>query len=244
MISGDAYLGSSNPNDFAYWGRNLTQSSGTQSASPDSFWGLNNYSNNVDSIAKLSGSEYTKYAAKVASLQGEASLMTTSQSTEYQLGLSNYYLSRSDITNGAASDQSGQYPEGKIWVIKRTSSTQDLRITQSFSYHGKGTIIVTGNLTIDPGVKITPADSNSKLGFIVQNNTTFGGNNRVWAAILSLGSSGFIFGGNNIDLVGSFVGFDFNFYNWGNIRFFYDKSLNDNWPPGFGDLNMPYSAEN
>ena len=61
-------------------------------------------------------------------------------------------------------DDASKYPEGKTWVI-----AHDLDLTKSGStitYYGVGTIIVKGNINVDPSIKIVAGDNQSKLGII------------------------------------------------------------------------------
>lgn len=237
-LSGDAYLGDIDPNNFSYWGRNLTQGSGT-ATNPDSFWSVNN----ANAQASFSGDEFVKYAAKIKELQGEAASAIASHINNGPP----VYLQSDNINSAPASSAViDNYPNGKVWVVNGNITISS---AHPVSYYGIGTIIINGNLTINSGGKITAADSSSKLGIIVLGNVTISGNNTVESAILAGGSSltggDFVFSGNNVNLIGSFVAKGFTNLNArSNIRFYYDRRLDSAWPPGFRDLKMPHASEN
>ena len=238
MIAGDAYLGNMDPNNFSYWGRNLVQSS-TGDSGAGSFWGVNDYAINPEAQASFSGVEYGKYKEKIIELTGEASTATDLSPSPWYLQTSHSSIGTNGINNS--------YPQGKIW--KYPQNPGNLTISSSKQFSGKGTIIVRGNLTIDAGVNIEPADADSILGLIVLGNVTIGGNNTINASIFAakndLTGGNISFSGNNVDLIGSFVAKNFtNIDSASNIRFYYDKKLNASWPPGFGYLDMPQPKEN
>lgn len=239
MLIGDAYLGNLNPNDFAYWGRNLTQ--GSQSASSESFWGVGNYIMNPDAQASLSSADYLKYKNKIDNLKNEATPEAGSLDNNaiWNLQAESAATIGTDLNNLAAS----KFPEGRVW-----KADNDLDIDDSKTYNGKGTIIVPGDLIIEEGVTIKPRDKSSVLGIIVYGDVVFKGSNKIQASMISLGVNmaftGMSFDGGDVDLVGSFVAKSFNFGGHSNIRFYYDKSLSNAWPPGFGDLKMPHPSEN
>jgi hypothetical protein len=243
-LVGDAYLGNwdnitSNPNNFAFWGRNLTTGNSSNTSSDD-YWGLKNYTNGSSAQANLSSTAYTQYKAKVNELKGEAS--------DQQAGVLNlggtYHLQADNI--GISPNKTADYPNGKLWHV----TTPDVTLGNDIKFDGVGTIIIDGNLTINSGVDITPVsgDTTAMLGFIVYGNVFIKGNNTIQTPIISLGTNnGIQFDGNNVNLIGSFVG---NFTNLvagnvkSNLRFYYDRRLDSGWPPGFRYLNMPHPSEN
>lgn len=228
VILGDAYIGSGLTN-FEYWGKNLGLSK--DAAKPDSFWGVGGYQMNQDAQAKLSGSEYVKFASKIDRATGEAT------PTGAIAGASNLFLEANDIN--IAPNSSGIYPEGKVWKV---DGAGNLTITSDVTYSGKGTIIVPGDLTINSGKDITAFDDNGRLGFIVKGSVTIKGNNEIEAAILSY--SNINVNGNTVTLTGSFAAKDFpNLSSRSNIIFKYDYGFDTAWPPIFGDLIMPSAKE-
>jgi len=233
LVVGDVSLGGMDPNDFAYWGRNLAQGSGA-SSSTDSFWGLNNYTN----TQSFSTDKFKQYAAKITALEGEGAPLANGSLTGA------IYLQSDSIGTAPASGVQDKYPNGKVWYYGR-----NLAVSSPIQFSGKGTIIVDGNLTIDANQNIKPADADSTLGIIVLGNVIFSGDNTVDAAIFAAGSTltggDMRFNGDDVNLIGSFVAASFTgIPGRSNISFYYDKNLGSNWPPGFGDLNMPQPTEN
>lgn len=243
LLVGDAYLGGMDPTNFAYWGRNLTQNSGaTYGTSSDSFLGINysdpnSYNKNAQASLDSTGTEYLKYKAKIDLAKSEATVASATISTPGKWFLqSNGGGTGNDIENN--NEVLTKYPDGRIW-----KSSGDLTLTGAFTYQGKGTVIVQGDLTISANTSILPSDVTSRLGFIVYGNVTIVGNNNIQAAILSLGGSGITIQGSNVNLLGSFVATDFSIPATGNTRIYYDPALDTAWPPGFKDLKMPHPVE-
>lgn len=237
-LVGDAYLGSSNFNDFAYWGRNLVQGRG--SGSSEAFWGLSDYT--MDNLAQVNSSsdEYKQYLAKIKELQGEAKEINSSNVS------SKIFLQSENINIDSVSAILEKYPNGKVWYVDR-----DVTLSSSVAYSGIGTIIINGDLTLNNAQNIKPVGSGDMLGIIVRGNLNLKGNNTIQAAVFSLDKEtppsdyGINFEGNNIDLIGSFVSGKVNGLTaYNNIRFYYDKRLDSGWPPGFRYLNMPHPTEN
>lgn len=242
MIVGDAYLGGSNPNydpnNFAFWGRNLTQSSGA--SSQESYWGLGGYVMNPNSQSLLSGTSYDQYKSKIDDLKTQATPITSSL-----VGATNWYLQGSDT--GLTTDNSNpptdanKYPEGKVWIYNDFGKPA----LGSVIIHGKGTIIFTRGFSVSSGANITKSAPTDSLGLITTNRgVEFIGNNQIYAAVFSSGS---ISVGANSKFYGSFVAPTFNI-NGGDLvhsndQFFYDYKLDNNWPPGFRYLNMPHPEE-
>jgi hypothetical protein len=248
-IQGDAYSGSDFLKNFAFWGRNLAQSS-----DPDvgitATWRLGSYILNPEAQSTWGQTEFNKYDAKLRSLASEATVINANALNAYN----EWYLTgEGDHIYDVDSKDQSKYPDGKTWIVKG-----DLTISSSKTYHGKGTIFIDGNLTIDPGVKInhSTGDTNSQLGIVVlskkSDGTGGGGEARISSnvvlncAMLTYKTINLQHGGvnNNISLSGSFVSADFSVHPQSvNIRFSYDYNLSQNWPPGFRYLNMPQAEE-
>lgn len=168
IITGDTY-GSIDYSKFSFWGNNMSTQKG--SGSTDALWNLKNYTLNsgsqsawLDPITGKDTPAFTQYYDKVTKLAANATIITDAQITSIKAG-SHIYLQSSNIMN-PATDQSTQYPEGKTWIIGH-----DLILdtpNKTITYHGKGTIIVKGNITLADGVKIKtdPVDLNAKLGIM------------------------------------------------------------------------------
>lgn len=260
MIVGDAYLGNMDPNNFSYWGRNLVQNSGTNATSTDSFWGMNNYTNNPNAQANMSGSEYETYIKKIVNLGTEAQVIGPAD----LYGNTSWYLQGSTGLTENGNLDAPKYPNGKVWSVNTGSTgTIDLTANTTYTYYGKGTLIIRNpsnnafDLRFLDGTKLIAGTPDSRLGIMVVdgNDTIFSGNNQVQATMLCYSplddpaeGGNFNFNGDNIDLIGSFVAEDFINLTGANarsnIRFYYDKGLDSSWPPGFRDLNMPHPTEN
>ncbi|MDD4877132.1 MAG: hypothetical protein PHQ86_08415, partial [Dehalococcoidales bacterium] len=247
-LAGDAYLGNMDSSNFSYWGRNLVQ--GTGSSSNESFWGVGNYSLNPDAQASLNvnGAEYKQYKAKIDTLTGEAIASGSVANSDLN-------LQRSNITSAASTDESADYPGGKIWKIADYTNNYHcgdgtLPGSCAITYHGKGTIILPkafiaaygsdSQMYIYKDIKPAAGDSNARLGYITDRNVNISDNVTVQATIFTTGT---ITIGNNVTMIGSFVASNFNITG-NNVRFLYDKGLSTSQPPGFGYLKMPHSSEN
>ena len=166
-VIGDTF-GKIDYSKFAFWG-NSTSSSG------DSAWSTSGYAINPDSQSswlQTSGStttdsaSYATYYAKVRGLADNAASLTDANISSMNGSFSSQiYLQGSDIMDSISkNDDASKYPEGKTWVI-----AHDLDLTKSGStitYYGVGTIIVKGNINVDPSIKIVAGDNQSKLGII------------------------------------------------------------------------------
>ncbi len=264
LIVGDSYLGSSDLDNFAYWGRNLTETGGGVGASGlnETFWGLTGYTPSANARATLdtASSSYQEYIRRITELKNEAQRISISD-----LNNSATWWLQSDSTIGSGTNNTAKYPNGKVWLVTKPANVQPFELSGSHTFNGIGTIIFESTLSIGSGVTIKPFNNSSeyKLGLITVNHpddatkTTGGinlsGNNTIFAAIFSAGSllnsspipssSNFTFNGDNVNLAGSFVSRNFNFNARSYIRFYYDKRFSDGWPPGFRYLNMPHPTE-
>jgi hypothetical protein len=250
LIVGDAYLGSSDPTKFAYWGRNLTQSGPGKPASADSFWGIGNYTMNPNSQSLLSGNSYAQYTSKIQTLMAQATPITSIPSS------ATLYLQSSSATMSGSNDDANKYPEGKVWKIMNGNNLAACNFNSStYYFSGLGTIICNG-ITVGSGTTIsrTTGSNTSSLGLIDASDSSaftgsgvsFAGNNQIYAAVFSsksinvnLNSSFYgsfvapVFYGNGANLPGAIT----------NTQFYYDYKLDSNWPPGFRYLNMPHPQE-
>lgn len=235
IVTGDVYLGSGGLDSLEYWGRNLAQGNGTFG---NAFWNISG-SPSGNSQSSMSGSPFVDFKDKINQLKSEARTLSSNPTSTAHLQSSNIELPPNGLTTF---DDSNKYPEGKIWY--KNSNTTLGNVT----YHGKGTIIVQGNLNINGDIE--PADNNSRLGIIVIGGTvTIAGNKTVRASILSVKNGavggGITFGGNNTSIIGSLVAEgNVGMTNRVNIRITYDRLLDSYWPPGFRTLNIPKLFEN
>lgn len=231
LIVGDAYLGALDPNNFAYWGKNLVENDPSHNASTNSYWGVGSYTNAL-------ASDLASYQKNIDSAKSEAVTISASLPT------TPWYLqgSGSSLIDSTSSDAS-KYPNGKVWKV---SGNVSIPANAAMSYSGKGTIIIDGNLWISDKANILPANADSRLGIIVLEPHTImvESHNKIQATIL--GFSDFNIG-SNCTLTGSFVAKNFPTLGptvqTANTRFIYDTGLNKSWPPIFGELKMPHASE-
>lgn len=238
IVSGDVYGSLDN---FAFWGRNLHQSKDTTTPTSDATWKIKGPIN-TNAQASWSGAEFSEKLRTINTLAAKGQTISASDISTP----TTWYLQSSSELIGINLAGSNKYPEGKVWVVNG-----DLTLTAktTYTYSGRGTIIVKGYLTIDDGAKLVPSNQSSdSLGIIVLNksetvlsNITASGNNNIEAVIL--GQNSFTVNDNNSTFVGSFVAKTFSGMSGSNIRFFYDYDLDENWPPGFRSLNMPTAKE-
>lgn len=233
LIAGNAHLGAANLDNFAYWGRNIVSTEGSTFGS-EAFISIGGYKTSTASQATLDTSsvEYQNYLDKTNILFGEGKSVPAN-------GLSGtvWGLQAKDQFNSTLKDDAPIFPDGKVWKI---SGDVNIAPNTTITYNGIGTVIIDGNLSIGSGVKIRSLNSGDRLGIIVINShdVSFGGGNTIDLALFDDGIV--TIGGSNSEFIGSFVGRDFNFGGGSNNRFYYDKNLDDGWPPGFRDLNMPH----
>jgi hypothetical protein len=167
-IVGDVF-GPIDYSKFSFWGNNISITSDTTAGNAsDASWNLKNYPINSGSQSawvKTDGTNtdaFNQYYDKVKKLADNATTISSSDITTI-IGGHDIYLQQSKI-NGGGVAESALYPEGKTWVVDG-----DLVLNSTVTYHGKGTIIVKGNITVGSGVKIIPALSDpnaNKLGIM------------------------------------------------------------------------------
>ncbi len=79
---------------------------------------------------------------------------------------------------------------------------------------------------------------------VEKGNCAFAGNSTIKAVFFCQNDFAIINNGNNADFTGSFVARAFNLPEISkNIRFYYQANLDNKWPPGFRELNLPYVIE-
>ena len=236
IIIGDSYSGSSDLNNFAYWGKHLAISKGSVENS-DAYWGIGNYTLNSDVQASLdvNSAEYTKYKSKIDTLSGEASPVNGGLSS------SNWFLQGNTLSTVATSQDKAKYVEGKVWDAG-SNLTLPQGVNSNFTYNGNGTIIVSsGKLKIKDNTTLKSASSGDHLGIIVLGDVEIGANCDIQASIFSTGT--IKMNGDGTTMTGSFVAQSFSGMNKQNLRFYYDYNLSDSWPPGFRYLNMPHPGK-
>lgn len=235
-IIGDAYSIGNYLNNFAFYGRNLSKSSGTKLGSGYS-WGIEKYQFNDQAQSSYSHAQSAYYKNRIKQLASEASIISHPSILE---SARSWYLQK-DGYIGTGNNSSTKYPEGEVWSVSgRTVSLG------SVAYRGVGTIIINASkeVVIKEGAEIVPADSQSFLGIIVRGGKlTFEGNNKIQAAVFveddSIKSNEGVTV-DNITAIGSFAAENFDFgSNARGIRFYYDYRLDSGWPPGFRYFNMP-----
>lgn len=244
-VVGDAYLGSSDPNNFAFWGKNLVQGGTGSTASNESYWGFGNYALNPEAQVNLEGDKYHTYIDNVVNMGREAQVVTGDDISANKT----WYLQGSNLF-APGNSEVDKYPEGKVWSVN-TDGVGEIDLDGTYTYWGVGTLVIRNpsadgdDLKFNLETKLTPGDSQSRLGIMVvdDNEVIFSGNNRIQAAILCYTTPAnpgrFTFSGDNVNLIGTFVGKNFDeFTTRSNIRFYYDKGLRDSAPPGFGNMNF------
>jgi hypothetical protein len=159
IIAGDSKSGNNaSLSDFAYWGRNLAQTSGTANISSSATWKMGGYT--VDSNSQA-GSDQTDYNNKINQLMQNGTVITASE-----LQSEPWYLQTSGSSIHVGPSVDPMYPEGKVWVVKG-----DVTLSTSITYYGIGTIIITGNLIVGDHVDILASDGKvDKLGIIILGN--------------------------------------------------------------------------
>lgn len=248
IIAGDVY--GMDPNNFAYWGRNLHQISGsTLPTNSDASWKVAS-SMNQSAQANWDGPKFNSYINKIKTLKLEGSRI----SNRAQFDGLNWVLNNTSIlppdgtgtlANTTVTNSDALYPEGRIWyancaISSVCNDTSYIQFNSSHAYKGKGTLIFEGNLNFGENVKIKKSSTNpdSRLGIIVIGNVTFFGSNDIDAAVFATGTINIK--KNNNKLTGSFVARNFTIDSTNNnMQIFYDYGLDSAWPPGFKYFDMP-----
>lgn len=236
-IVGDAYSTGNYLNNFAFYGRNLSKSSGSRLGTGYS-WGTAGYTINHEAQSSYQDAQKAYYQQRISQLASEATNVDS-----ILLNGGSWNLQGQVFNNLASTVQSNQYPEGKVWRTLTRGTALD-----SIEYKGVGTLIIetTGNdVVLKRNATILPKDNDktSFLGIIVTGGgrLIFKGNNKIQAAVFvedgNIGDGQTV---SNISAVGSFAAKEFNFASSSTgIRFFYDYRLDNGWPPGFRYFNMP-----
>jgi hypothetical protein len=232
IIIGDAYTDGNYLNNFAFYGRNLNQSS--RSSVPGDFytWELKNYALNPQAQASFSNEQRAYYNNRVNIIRGEGQEASEgSVRNNHNLW---YLQGKSNLSDN--NSEADIYPEGKIWTIGSGSDGQ-VNLAGEYRYRGVGTLVVDGNLVVSGGSSIL-ASGQSSLGIIVTGNLTIRGNVRLNSTIFCLGTISVM--GNAVDLQGSYVASNFSIANTRkNVMFRYDYKYDEGWPPGFRYFSMP-----
>lgn len=233
-IIGDAYSNSSYLNNFAFYGRNLNQSSLSNPSGTGYTWGTGSYTLNKEAQASYDGNQRAYFDSRIDLLGGEGQQILAASLTS---ATANWYL-RNASTSSSISQNGNDtttYPEGKVWSV---SGNVILPGNTTYYYSGKGTIIINGNLTLNQGTRILPRSNSDFLGIIVLGNLKFEGRNKTQMANFTTGNINI--NANYIDAIGSYAAQNFIVNNnRSGIRFYYDFRLDSGWPPGFRYFNMP-----
>ena len=246
IIQGDAY-GMFDSDNFAFYGRNLNQTSNGAGPSNGS-WNVTNYSLNPEAQSSFDKDQLAYMKNRVMKLAGEAQTVPAITLR----GIRDWYLQGSTI-GSVSNDEADKYPEGKVWLVN-----DYMALDRNITYHGKGTIIFLNNpgstLEIGLGHSILPGNPDTdSLGLIIGGNPggaindvggvlDFQGNNKLTAAVLVFGMIAKGGGTGSVEATGSFVANEFkSFANNGFSHFTYDYKLDQMWPPGFRYFNMPTS---
>ncbi|MEK9156024.1 MAG: hypothetical protein AAB360_01820 [Patescibacteria group bacterium] len=163
-VIGDTY----GADNFKYWGKNLAQSGRTLSEIVDATWQVENYSLNNQSQSAISGEAYRSFEKKMKVLAAEAppvnAAILASQTEWHLQGKDNGGISGiADMDNSDAAN----YPEGKTWIV---NGDLVLNPNQIYTYHGRGTIIIKGRLTVPVMTKIKRAKESDQLGIVALEN--------------------------------------------------------------------------
>ena len=237
VIRGDVYSSSGYLNNFAFYGRNLSQSTGSTGANAS--WIVpNNYVFNDQAQASYSTDQQAYFLSRIDLLKGEATKLNPANLTTNRT-----WRLQSGTNSLAGANQINSFPDGKVWYVN-----DDVTLLNTIKYSGKGTIIINGNLTVRQGVNIMPANQGDFLGIIVMEGKSVifeGGSGSQDQPDQLIQLANFTFGdlnikGSNIRATGSFVAKSFSVpISYNRIRFYYDKRLDSFWPPGFRYFNMP-----
>jgi hypothetical protein len=215
----------------------------------DALWNLKSYTINPGSQSawlKPDGTDtdaFKQYYDKVTKLAENATTITDAQITSIKAG-SPIYLQSSNIMS-PTTDESTKYPEGKTWIVNHDPLLDTAN--KIITYHGKGTIIVKGNITLADGVKIKAYSTNDKLGIMSINNDantgtcTFAGKNEIDAYLFC--ENNFILNGSNSIFKGAIASKNIGSTSFVSNSFFYDYDIDGNAPPGFRYLNIPRPSE-
>jgi len=136
-IVGDAYTAGSNFDNFAFYGRNLNQSSTTLRGS-DYTWGTSGYKINPEAQSSYLEDQQKYFDDRIAQLSGEGQVISSATLNSNPT----WNLQRSDGNIGLINNAVNTYPDGKVWAV-----SGDVVISGTKTYSGKGTIIFNGNLT-------------------------------------------------------------------------------------------------
>ncbi len=174
IVMGDVYSGSSDINNFAFWGKNVTTSNSSMSSS-DAALKISGYSiNNESQSAWIDANNndavgITLFGEKINSLKSNGTTIpgdVLSQFKNNNKTLNIYLQAANDsLIKDTFLGEKNIYPDGKVWVVDG-----DLVFGENdvINYFGVGTIIIKGNLTVGKGTKIVPAnDGVDQLGFMV-----------------------------------------------------------------------------
>ena len=229
-IVGDAYSNSSYLNNFAFYGRNLNQSRSPNPPGTGYTWGTGSYTLNKEAQASYDGSQRAYFDSRITLLNGEGqqiSVANLTNATSWRLQNGSTVIDQNNTASAAS------YPEGKVWSVE----PGNVILARTITYHDKGTIIINGDLTLNPDVSIVPQSNNDFLGIIVKGKLTFSGRNKAQMANFTTGN--IIISANYVDAIGSYAAQNFSVNNRSGIRFYYDFRLDSFWPPGFRYFNMP-----
>ena len=239
IIIGDVYSQLYNFSGFDFFGRNLYKSEDGDPDYSNATWDEPNYVFNTEAQSSFSGEQQDYYRDQIELLKGEAdhNAANASEIVSYN----NWYLQNGRFTNSSAGGAE-YFPEGKTWYIQPAGGVLRFDPDETYIYHGKGTLIVEGDVEIPNGTRILSDEiAGGSLGIIASGSINFEGNNQVRAAIFSEARVNIRDPANNVEVMGSVVAKNFLIQKPRiGIRFFYDFNLEDNWPPGFRYFQMPH----
>jgi hypothetical protein len=236
LVIGDVSTDGSYLDNFAFYGRNLNQSSRSSTSGDFATWELANYTFNPQAQASYSESQKAYFDNKINNLVGEGK--DVGEGVVKNNHNRWYMQSINGLTGGNL--EANIYPEGKIWNINYGNDGV-VTLRGDYKYQGIGTLVIDGNLTIFGNTSILPAGTSDSLGIIVKGDVTIEGNVKLNAAIFATGKINI--SGNIVDAQGSYVAKGFDIPSARRyVRFRYDYKLDDNWPPGFRFFSMPTAA--
>lgn len=233
LVIGDVSTDGSYLDNFAFYGRNLNQSSRSSTSGDFATWELANYTFNPQAQASYSEREKAYFDNKINNLVGEGKVVAEGVvKNNHNIW---YLQSSSGLTGGNL--EANIYPEGKIWGID-PGNDGAVTLRGDYRYQGTGTLVIDGSLTIFGNTSILPAGASDSLGIIVRGDVTIWGNVKLNAAVFATGTINI--SGNIVDAQGSYVAGGFDIPSSRRyVRFRYDYKLDDNWPPGFRFFSMP-----
>lgn len=239
-VSGDVYGDLSN---FNFWGRNLHTGAGA--ANLGQTWKLAGYTPDSNSQSSMSSPNYDEFLNKINNLYADNKITPISSIP----GSHTWNLQNNSVAIGGGEIDLLKYPEGRIWSLGDSNpATDSLSLSGTYTYYGKGTLIIKGNLTALADTKIVSGGGDGDhLGIIVLGTgadggtCNFGARTEINAYVFCQNQMKISYGST---FSGAFATKQFS--NGASVvgtRFSYDPLSNNQIPPGFRYLNLPTAKQ-